>query len=178
MAVVHEEPLRRIHQLEALEHSLVCRVAEEVGNRVVVVVLRVASRIGDWPLSVAVGLLLLATHGVGVMTLWTAASVGAVAIQTFIKRLFTRIRPCERPDGPPQRAPVPDKGSFPSGHTLHAVMGAVVISQLLPALTPLFVAIAVLVAVSRVALGVHYPSDVAAGGAFGAIFGVLLCFLV
>jgi undecaprenyl-diphosphatase len=68
---------------------------------------------------------------------------------------------------------VPDKGSFPSGHTLHAVMGALVVAHLMPALTVPFAVIALLVAASRVVLGVHYPSDVAAGACLGLIFGSL-----
>jgi undecaprenyl-diphosphatase len=148
-------------------------MAEEVGNRAVLFILRAASRVGDWPLSVVVGLLLWLTQGFRTMAVWTVASVGAVALQSLLKRVCARTRPCERPDGPPRRAPVPDKGSFPSGHTLHAVMGALVVAHLMPALTVPFVVIALLVAASRVVLGVHYPSDVAAGACLGLIFGSL-----
>ena len=89
-------------------------------------------------------------------------------------RGLARTRPCELPGGPPQRAPIPDQGSVPSGHTLHAVTAVVVVAQLEPVLTLPFLCLAVLVATSRVALGVHYQSDVLAGGALGVVFGSLV----
>ncbi len=52
-------------------------------------------------------------------------------------------------------------------------MAAPVVAALLPSLTPVFVVVAVLVAASRVVLGVHYPSDVAAGAGLGASLGIL-----
>jgi len=174
MADASERALRPVALLEAFDLSLACRLAEDVGNRFVLLVLRAVSRLGDWGLSVMVGLLLLSSHGLRPTAIWAAASVAAVLLQCLLKRLCGRARPCERPGGPAQRAPIPDEGSFPSGHTLHAVMAVVVIARLLPALTAPFVVIAALVAASRVVLGVHYPSDVLAGGALGAILGTLL----
>jgi len=160
----------RIHQLVEFEHAVCCRLATTVVGTWAVAVLRSASRIGDWPLSVVVGLLLAATHGMHALTVWTIASLTAVVAQKQLKGRCRRLRPCERPDGPPQRAPIPDKGSFPSGHTLHAVMAAVVVTQLMPVLAMGFIVLAALIGVSRVALGVHFPSDVAAGAALGVLF--------
>jgi undecaprenyl-diphosphatase len=61
-----------------------------------------------------------------------------------------------------------DAYSFPSGHTLHAVAFALVALHYYPALAGILVAFALLTAASRVVLGLHYPSDVAAGAAIGA----------
>ena len=65
-----------------------------------------------------------------------------------------------------------DKFSFPSGHTLHAVAFAVVFSWHFPLYGVALIPMVVLIAVSRVALGLHYPSDVAAGAAIGALVGL------
>jgi undecaprenyl-diphosphatase len=127
------------------------------------------SRLGDWPLSVIVGIFLLAAHGWRPFVAWAIVSVLAVTIQKQLKNRYGRLRPCERPTGPPQRAPIPDHGSFPSGHTLHAVMAAIVTAALLPVVAPFFLLVALLIALSRVVLGMHYPSDVLAGAAFGGI---------
>jgi len=168
-------PVGRIAQLAAVEHALCCLAGRAVVGRPLVALLRVASRYGDWPLSVTVALLLAVAHGHTAFVLWTVASVTAVLVQKALKIRCARRRPCETPGGPPQRAPIPDAGSFPSGHTLHAVMAAVVVAHLLPAAAPFFVVVALLIAVSRVALGVHYPSDVAAGASIGGLLGAVLC---
>jgi len=61
-----------------------------------------------------------------------------------------------------------DAYSFPSGHTLHAVAFTIVALSAWPWLAPLPVPFTLLTAASRIALGLHYPSDVLAGAALGA----------
>ena len=61
-----------------------------------------------------------------------------------------------------------DRFSFPSGHTLHAVAFSLVACAYYPGLGA-SLAVHVADRLSRVALGLHYPSDVIAGGALGAI---------
>ncbi|MEY4598687.1 MAG: hypothetical protein RLZZ445_1484 [Pseudomonadota bacterium] len=60
-----------------------------------------------------------------------------------------------------------DRFSFPSGHTLHAVAFSLIAVAYYPALTASLTVFSVLVAASRVVLGLHYPSDVVAGAAIG-----------
>lgn len=62
-----------------------------------------------------------------------------------------------------------DQFSFPSGHTMHAVAFSIVAVAYFPALIWLVTPFAVLVALSRPILGLHYPSDVLAGAALGAV---------
>ena len=57
--------------------------------------------------------------------------------------------------------------SFPSGHTITAFCTAVAISYFVPRLRWPLLFIALLVALSRVIIGAHYPSDVLAGVAIG-----------
>lgn len=64
--------------------------------------------------------------------------------------------------------------SFPSGHSTTAFFLAVAFSQLLPVLTPLFYMLAGLVAVSRVYLQLHYPSDALTGSVIGFLAALLL----
>jgi undecaprenyl-diphosphatase len=156
-------------QLASFELALCCGAAQAVCNRALLMLFRGVSRVGDWPLSVVVGLTLLAVQGWRLLAGWAVVSVMAVLIQKQLKLRCGRLRPCERPEGPPQRAPIPDRGSFPSGHTLHAVMAAIVTASLAPAIAPVFLLLALLIALSRVVLGVHYPSDVLAGAALGSI---------
>jgi undecaprenyl-diphosphatase len=62
-----------------------------------------------------------------------------------------------------------DRFSFPSGHTLHAVAFTLIACAYYPALWVILVPFTLVTAVSRVALGLHYPSDVLAGAALGAL---------
>jgi undecaprenyl-diphosphatase len=66
-----------------------------------------------------------------------------------------------------------DQFSFPSGHTLHAVSFSILIVAHYPALFWLVVPFSLLVALSRPILGLHYPSDVLAGGLLGAGIAIL-----
>jgi undecaprenyl-diphosphatase len=166
------EPGRAHHLLE-LEHTMVCSIGQAIASPAIIGVMRMASRYGDWGLSVTVGLLLLGCCGWRTFAAWLGATAVALILQKQAKIRFGRRRPCEHSDGPPQRAPIPDKGSFPSGHTLHAALGAVFMTTMVPAVAPGFIAIAVLIGASRVVLGVHYPSDVAAGGTLGGLLAVI-----
>jgi undecaprenyl-diphosphatase len=61
----------------------------------------------------------------------------------------------------------PDSASFPSGHAATAAAGALAISRIWPAAAVPAWTLAVLIALSRVALGVHFPSDVLGGFLIG-----------
>lgn len=63
-----------------------------------------------------------------------------------------------------------DYASFPSGHATTAFAFAAVLALGLPRLRTGLFALAALVAMSRVVVGAHYPSDVLAGAALGVGF--------
>jgi len=98
----------------------------------------------------------------------TATVAGVYALNTAIKRVVDRRRP-ELP-GLPALTSTPTALSFPSAHASTSFAGARLYAQLgLPAV-PLY-ALATGLALSRLYLGVHYPSDVLAGAALGAVAG-------
>ena len=68
-----------------------------------------------------------------------------------------------------------DPHSFPSGHASRAVMLAVLSTSIFPPWMAILLLIwALLVGLARVAMGVHYLSDVIAGGFLGAVLGAFL----
>ena len=90
-------------------------------------------------------------------------------VNTAIKGVFRRRRPAL--EELPALVKVPTSLSFPSAHSSTSFAAARAFSALLPA-TPLYVA-AALMALSRVYVGVHYPSDIAVGAGLGLTIGSL-----
>lgn len=68
--------------------------------------------------------------------------------------------------------------SFPSGHTASSFAAATAMSAFYPVAAPLVFALAAGVGASRVHLGHHFPSDVAAGGVVGMAAGALTAWLI
>ena len=97
--------------------------------------------------------------------------VGAVGLvlYKFLKRTLVRERPFVGLVGIECAMPPLDRYSFPSGHTLHAVLFTAIAIHHVPALAVVLVPFALLVAASRVVLGLHYPTDVLAGAMLGAL---------
>lgn len=64
-----------------------------------------------------------------------------------------------------------DRYSFPSGHTMHAVCFTTIVLSTFPELWPVLLPFTLLVGISRLVLGLHYPSDVLCGALIGAAMG-------
>lgn len=98
-----------------------------------------------------------------------AAGMTGTVVYKAIKGKALRPRPFEVEQAISLGMPPLDRFSFPSGHTLHAVVFTLIGLTYYPMLAWLFVPFTLLVAASRVILGLHYPSDVLAGAAIGAL---------
>lgn len=83
------------------------------------------------------------------------------------KYLFNRTRPFIHDKEIAPLIKTPSSSSFPSGHSATAAAGALSLSVLYPIFAPLLVLGGVLVSLSRIYLGVHYPFDVLAGALIG-----------
>jgi len=90
-----------------------------------------------------------------------------------MKPLFGRLRPMNALPSDQVRLIVGGSKafSFPSAHAANSTALAVVAAWRFPKMWPAFAAVAVLVAYSRVYVGVHYPFDVLVGALVGIFCG-------
>ena len=96
------------------------------------------------------------------------AGACATLLYKLVKSSIARERPCACIQGVRRCVEPLDEFSFPSGHTLHAVTFSVIAAAYFPVLAFALVPFTALTGISRVAVGLHYPSDVLAGAVIGA----------
>jgi undecaprenyl-diphosphatase len=162
--------------LESVDHGLAAALNHAVaGHRPVVLALGFVSWVGStgflgW--LVAIGVVLLVVRRRYRLALYLVVTgVGALILDPTLKIAVGRLRPIV-----PHPVAIGGGNSFPSGHSLGSIVvyGALLL-VFAPALpkrvrTPVTVALAVLVAAigfSRLALGVHFLSDVLGAWALG-----------
>jgi undecaprenyl-diphosphatase len=124
--------------------------------------------------------MILVDFRTGLRTAVEAAPVIGLTMLTVnypLKRFFRRRRPFIAFVKARVFGTRPRDYSFPSGHAAAGFAGALVLGAHAPAFAPLFYALAVVVSLSRVYLGVHYPSDVAFGGLLGVLIAAGYRFL-
>ena len=164
---------RRTSSSWLLYDGRICQIANHWGDRRPVVRLFVlVSRLGDGVFWYALMIALMMAGGErGATAALHMAAVGGVAcaLYRYLKRWTRRPRPfCQHVYIIAHIAPL-DEFSFPSGHTLHAVGFSAIAIAYLPALAWPLVPFTILVAASRVVLGLHYPSDVLAASVIGIV---------
>lgn len=134
--------------------------------------LRVVSRLGDgifWYALMAVMLLADFAHSVRPVAHMVLTGLACTLVYKLLKRGTLRPRPFQVHQHIAAGTQPLDQFSFPSGHTLHAVAFTLLACTYYPVLAWVAVPFTLLVAASRVVLGLHYPSDVLAGAALGAL---------
>ncbi|RGZ00995.1 phosphatase PAP2 family protein [Clostridium sp. AM58-1XD] len=127
-----------------------------------------------WIVSAFLFLCIKRTRKAGI-AMFLAMFLSLLVNNMFLKIIIARTRPYEVIEGLHILIAPPSDYSFPSGHTACAVAAAAAFWMTAPKDERIFLVLkagllilAVLIAFSRLYLGVHYPTDVAAGAVSGA----------
>ena len=146
------------------------------------VVVPLITRLGDagiiWIILTVLLLIIPKTRKTGVIMM-AALLADVLLCNVVIKNLVARTRPYEVIDGLKLLIEKQSDYSFPSGHTGSSFASAIVLWKELPRKYGVMALIvAVLIAYSRLYVGVHYPSDVLAGVVIGTVLALVSVWLV
>ena len=165
-----------VARFDSAEYRLCRGLNRGAGLKSLRLAMQVASRLGDglaWYLLIGVLPLLYGRSAIRPALGMALTGLVGVLIYKWLKHRLLRERPFIRHPGITLAMPPLDRYSFPSGHTLHAVAFTWQAVERFPELGWVLIPLATLIAGSRVVLGLHYPSDVLAGGAVGAALALL-----
>jgi undecaprenyl-diphosphatase len=159
-----------LNRMQAIDSRLCVKVSHTSQYRLIRQWFRLISRLGDGVFWYTLMLLILVTQqadGIQPVLHMLAAGLTGTLVYKWLKAKTLRPRPYQvRQDVLMSGKPL-DHFSFPSGHTLHAVAFGLVALFYYPVLAIVLIPFMVMVGLSRVVLGLHYPSDVLAGAGIG-----------
>jgi len=171
--------LRRCAELDAAVCALFNGISRSPG---ICTLFRIASRLGDgifWYALMTTLPVIAGREGLLAAAHMATASLAGLAIYRLLKSRVGRKRPyAAHGERIVCVMPPLDRYSFPSGHTLHAVCFTGIACAYQPLLAWVLVPFALLVAFSRLVLGLHYPSDVLAGAVIGGALALASLALV
>ena len=156
-------------------------IRNNIANPVLDKIMPLITKLGDdgifWIVLAVVLLIFKRTRKTG-LCIGLALLMGFIVGNLFLKNVFARIRPYDLNTDIQILVPHLSDYSFPSGHTLASFEAATAIfinnkKWGIPALC-----LATLIALSRLYLYVHYPTDVLVGILLGIGFGVISCAII
>jgi undecaprenyl-diphosphatase len=164
------------NQIQSNDHRIMRRVHRWRPPRWFRILMILATRLGDGWLWYALALILVAYGGERrfvAIGAGVAAAFAGILLFRVLKNASQRKRPCEIEPHCWSLILPPDKFSFPSGHSITAFAIALSIGLFYPDLQGCLLAVAFLIASSRIILGMHFLSDVLAGSAIGSVLGCM-----
>lgn len=166
-----------LETLTQIEEVILLWIQENIRNPIANRFFTFITRLGDagfiWIIISLVLLCKKKTRKVGAMCL-TALVCSFFVNNLVLKNVATRMRPFNHNEGLLPMIDKPTDYSFPSGHTASSfAVGILLYKYLKKPYGIVAMVLAILIAFSRLYLGVHYPSDVLVG----MISGIFMAFL-
>ena len=172
-----------MEQLAALDANILLFIQDNIRNPVLTAIMRPITHLGDkgifWIILTLILLAFRKTRKAGICSMFALLFM-VVLNNGIIKHLVDRIRPYEVIESLKILVAKPDDASFPSGHTASSFASCTALLLSLPMVTDRRRArictvaayiLAVLIAFSRLYVGVHYPTDVLGGIVIGILCG-------
>ena len=164
--------------LQHIDGQILLWIQDNVRNDFLTPIFKFITHLGDtgwWWIAVTILCLFFAkTRKAGFLS--AIALIGSLVINNLIlKNLIARIRPYEVVDGLTRLIEAQYDYSFPSGHAGASFAAAVIFFIYLPKKfgVPALI-LAFLISLSRLYVGVHYPSDVLAGGLISTAIAICI----
>ena len=159
-----------------MEAQILLFIQENIRNEVLDPIMLTITSLGNagivWIIISLILLIIKKTRKIGICCA-VALILQLTLINGILKNIVGRIRPYEVIDGLNCLVGVQKDPSFPSGHTTSSFAVAWIIFKKLPKKfgIPALI-LAALIALSRLYVGVHYPTDVLAGVFIGILLGI------
>jgi undecaprenyl-diphosphatase len=160
------------NQIESSDHRLMRHVHRWRAPRWFRILMILSTRGGDGWLWYALGIILYfygGPHRFAAIGAAGSAAVAGIFLFRALKKTSHRQRPCDIEPHCWSSVLPPDRYSFPSGHSITAFAVAVSIGLFYPELMASLLTAAILIAASRIILGMHFLSDVVVGSAIGVV---------
>ncbi len=176
---MHEVVMKPLDLIQSVDASLVDKLFSARHYQLILPVCRRLSAMGDGWLYLLVGLTSMVFNGWQHWYFWGLLLAFAIERPCYyiLKNSLKRNRPFRVMAIKNQVNPS-DQFSFPSGHTSAAFLFAALTAAALPALWLPLLIWALVVGVSRVVLGVHFPTDILVGALLGTGLGQLSLMLI
>ena len=153
------------------DSSILLWIQDNVRSDFLTPIMKVITHLGDkgilWILVTLALLWYYKTRKLGVRCM-VSMVIGLIVTNLAIKNLAARVRPYEVVQGLRCIVPLADDWSFPSGHTTNSLACAWVLFRKTPKKygVPALI-LAILISLSRLYVGIHYPTDVLGGAVIG-----------
>ncbi len=171
-----------IETITNIDLDILLYVQEHIRSDFMTPIWKFITHLGDagW-LWITIGVVLLffkKTRLIGFSVL-VSLLINAIFTNITLKDLIGRPRPYTVSDAIVPIIKLPSELSFPSGHTSSSFTAALVLLKLTPKKYGIpAVVLAALISLSRIYVGVHYPTDILGGIVVGIISSIWGCYFV